>query len=121
TSPAYWSLDHNQGIEKAYCCFYSTARDFARIGQLMCDSGRWKGRQIIPERYFREATTGNGLKDEDSSAVSYYGLHWWLLHHRNREFIYARGLNGEYIIADPKDNLVMVRLGNKRGIKLPNH
>ncbi|PTB90697.1 serine hydrolase, partial [Marivirga lumbricoides] len=29
---ALWSLDHAGGMEKAFCCFNSTARDFARIG-----------------------------------------------------------------------------------------
>ncbi len=33
-SDVQWSLDHKDGIEKAYCCFYSNARDFARIGKL---------------------------------------------------------------------------------------
>ena len=121
TSPAYWSLDHNQGLEKAYCCFYSTARDFARIGQLMCDSGKWNGRELIPADYYREITQPVLLNDEDSLPVKYYGLHWWLLRHRDRDFVYARGLKGEYIVVDPADKIVMVRLGKKRGTRLPDH
>src|SRR5205823_14886354 len=45
---ALWSTDHIGGTEKAYCCFNSNARDFARLGQLMLDSGRWQGNEIIP-------------------------------------------------------------------------
>src|SRR6185503_8829571 len=32
--PALWSTDKKNGVEKAFCCFNSNARDFARIGQL---------------------------------------------------------------------------------------
>ena len=32
---ALWSLDRKDGMEKAYCCFNSNARDFARFGQLL--------------------------------------------------------------------------------------
>src|ERR1019366_1366632 len=41
---AYWSLDHQNGTEKASCCFNSNARDFARIGKLYLDSGKWNGK-----------------------------------------------------------------------------
>jgi CubicO group peptidase (beta-lactamase class C family) len=45
--PAKWSTDKKNGHTKSYCCFNSNARDFARIGQLMLDSGKWKGSEII--------------------------------------------------------------------------
>jgi len=32
---ALWCLDKPDGMEKAYCCFNSNARDFARIGQMV--------------------------------------------------------------------------------------
>lgn len=38
---ALWSLDHEDGMEKAYCCFNSNARDFARLGQLVLQDGYW--------------------------------------------------------------------------------
>src|SRR3954468_14742033 len=44
---AFWSLDHKNGEEKAYCCFNSNATDFARIGELYLDSGKWNGQQLI--------------------------------------------------------------------------
>ncbi|MDT8309462.1 MAG: serine hydrolase, partial [Bacteroidales bacterium] len=49
---AHWSLDKKEGMEKAFCCFNATATDFARIGMLMCDSGVWKGQQVIPRSYY---------------------------------------------------------------------
>lgn len=57
TQPAYWSLDHNDGIEKSYCCFYSSARDFAKVGKLVLDSGRWEGKQIVSKEFLNEMLT----------------------------------------------------------------
>jgi CubicO group peptidase (beta-lactamase class C family) len=34
-SDAFWSLDKESGAEKAFCCLYSTTRDFARIGKVL--------------------------------------------------------------------------------------
>ncbi len=48
---ATWNIDHKGGYEKSYCCFNATARDYAKLGQLMIDGGtrpthdRWWGRQ----------------------------------------------------------------------------
>ncbi|MEI9911723.1 MAG: hypothetical protein WDO71_19970 [Bacteroidota bacterium] len=53
--PALWSTDKKDGVEKAFCCFNSNARDFARIGQLMLDSGRWKGNAIITPDYYTQS------------------------------------------------------------------
>ncbi|HEY9125320.1 MAG TPA: serine hydrolase [Bacteroidales bacterium] len=51
---ALWSLDNANGNEKAYCCFNAIARDFARIGQLVLNKGRWNGKQIISEKYIKQ-------------------------------------------------------------------
>lgn len=43
---ALWSLDHEEGMEKAYCCFSATARDFARLGEFVRLDGKWNGVQL---------------------------------------------------------------------------
>lgn len=54
---ALWSLDRKDGMEKAYCCFNSNARDFARFGQLLLNNGQWDGQQLISLAYLAEATS----------------------------------------------------------------
>ncbi|WP_315816293.1 serine hydrolase domain-containing protein [Paraflavitalea speifideaquila] len=111
--PALWSTDHTGGHEKAYCCFNSNARDFARLGQLMLDSGRWKGQEIITPEYFKKSITPCGIKDEGGNACDYYGYQWWIVPNQP-DIFYARGILGQYIIVIPAKKLVMVRLGKKR-------
>lgn len=111
-----WSLDHKNGNEKAYCCFYSNARDFARIGKLYLDSGRWNGKQIVSEKYVMESITPAPLLD-DGQPNKIYGYQWWLDQTSTGEnYFYCRGLGGQYIIAIPGKKIIIVRLGNERDI-----
>jgi CubicO group peptidase (beta-lactamase class C family) len=110
---ALWSTDRIGGNEKAYCCFNSNARDFARLGQLMLDSGRWKGNEIIPMDYYLNSIKPCMIPDEIGERCNYYGYQWWIIPSRP-EIFYARGILGQYIIVIPSKKTVIVRLGKKR-------
>lgn len=119
---AYWSLDHKEGDEKAYCCFNSNARDFARIGQLFLDSGRWKGKQVVPEHYVLESIKPAKMYDVvNGTENNRYGFSWWLLPDYNGyNIFYARGILGQYIVVIPQERMVVVRLGKKRELNSVN-
>ena len=54
-SDAMWSLvDDQNSTEKGYCCFYSTTRDFARLGKLINNRGSWNGKQLVNEDYVNQ-------------------------------------------------------------------
>lgn len=119
---ALWSLDKKDGMEKAYCCFNSNARDFARIGQLVLDSGKWNGQQLISQEYILESINPSlKLKDKEGGVVDYYGYHWWVMHYKGMVIPYARGILGQYIFVIPAKNAVVVRLGLKRADTYENH
>ena len=111
--PAKWSLDKKGGHEKSFCCFNTNARDFARIGKLMLDSGRWNGQEIIDSAYYLQSITAHGIADEGGSPCDYYGYQWWIYPAVHGVF-YARGILGQYIIVIPSKNMVIVRLGHER-------
>ncbi len=112
---ALWSLGRADGIEKAYCCFNTNARDFARLGLLILHHGMVNGQQIIPAAYINETITpATYLKNKDGVAVDYYGYHWWLLNYRGMTMPVARGILGQYIIVIPEHNAIVVRLGHER-------
>ncbi len=112
---ALWSLDHEKGTEKAYCCFNSNARDFARLGQLILNGGYWNDEQIISPEYIMQMTTPlNYVSDKKGKEVDYYGLQTWILHHRGMSIPYFRGILGQYIFVVPEMDAVFVRLGHKR-------
>jgi CubicO group peptidase (beta-lactamase class C family) len=112
---ALWSLDNENGVEKAYCCFYSNARDFARLGQLILNKGNWGNDQIISENYLTMAISpSHWLLDQEGNPLSYYGFQFWIIPYKNWEIPYMRGILGQYIIPIKEKNAVIVRLGHKR-------
>jgi CubicO group peptidase (beta-lactamase class C family) len=113
---AEWSLDKKDGTEKAYCCFYSNARDFARIGSLYLHHGNWHGNQILDSTYVAESVTPAPL-DDNGQPNKVYGYHWWIGDFSGKHIFYCRGILGQYIVAIPDENIIFVRLGHKRGEK----
>lgn len=110
---AYWGKDREDGDFKAFCCLYATARDFGRIGQLYLDSGRWKGRQIVPREYWQASITPAAIQDKGGPNQR-YGYFWWLAELDGMPIHYCRGFHGEYVVVVPHERLVLVRTGMKR-------
>mgnify|MGYP001359880995 FL=1 len=109
---ALWQLDSdNSGMEKAYCCIASTARDFARFGKLYINNGKW-GNEIILDSSFVELATNPVF---DSSP--YYGYGWWLYNFEGKKVFTMNGHRGQFVISFPEENIIIVRQGsfNEKG------
>lgn len=105
---ATWTVDHNGGIEKAYCFVSSCARIFAQFGQLYLQKGNWNGKQLIDSTFVEKATHPNSL----SHGVHGYGF---LMDYTYKcPFYMMKGHLGQYVICLPKQNVIIVRLGEKR-------
>lgn len=118
---AQWSLDQDGGVEKAFCCFYSNAHDFARIAYLYLNGGEFQGQRVVSADYVSQSITAHGLPDTKGQTTDYYGYQWWLLNHRGQKVFYARGIRGQYVFAIPDLDMVVVRLGHKRSEVMKNH
>ena len=120
---AYWSLDKEDGDEKAFCCLYATARDFARLGLLVLHEGRVNGIQVVPKDFIAQMVETPKMATDDKVINMRYGWHIWIYKNQGKPVHYFRGLKGQYIIVLPHLNRVIVRLGEKRGkhYKLPGH
>lgn len=114
---ANWELDGAGEIERAYCCLYATTRDFAAIGQLILNEGLINGNQIIEKETLKELTSISSAREGTRKNWS-YGLHFWILEDPKNPVIYARGIQGQYILAIPSLDVVIVRTGHERGSQL---
>lgn len=112
-SDALWSTDKN-GMEKSFCCINATARDFARLGQMVLQHGNWNGKQLIDSAYIAAMTTpATYLKDERGFTCDWYGFQTWIINYKKHQIPYFRGILGQFIFVIPDENAVIVRLGKK--------
>ena len=112
---ALWSLDSNDGDEKSFCCINSNARDFARLGKLYLNHGRWNGVELLDSVYISKATSAAKLIDKNGNKNVNYGYQFWITNYKNLNIYYARGLWGQYIICIPQKNMLVIRLGKNYG------
>ncbi|MCU0321183.1 MAG: beta-lactamase family protein [Chitinophagaceae bacterium] len=109
---ALWQLDNApDGIEKAYCCIASNARDFARFGKLYLNNGNWNGNQILDSTFVKKS-----IKPRFSESPE-YGYGWWMHKHLGKTLYYMRGHLGQFVIVIPEDQLIIVRLGHLKGLQ----
>jgi len=114
---ASWSLDRPHaegGMEMAYCCIHSSARNFARFGQLLLQDGRWGDEQLLPADFVQRMTRPNGF-------VDYYGHSLWMDPNHSAPFYFLQGHLGQYVIVVPSAQLVVVRLGQVRHRTFSRH
>ncbi|MDO8838599.1 MAG: serine hydrolase [Parvibaculum sp.] len=92
-------------IGSSFC--YCTPRDFARFGLLYLRDGVWEGKRLLPQGwvdYARQPTW------QQADAENLYGAHWWLGIAGPGSFS-ANGYDGQYTIAVPELDMVVVRHG----------
>ncbi|MBT8274427.1 MAG: beta-lactamase family protein [Bacteroidia bacterium] len=105
---AFWQIDSEDNkLEKAYCCVASNARDFARFGKLYKDHGKWRGQSVLDSGFVAKSVRPRFIDSPQ------YGFGWWLLNYDNKNFFMMRGHLGQYVIIEPNDNVIIVRLGHK--------
>ncbi len=105
-----WQVDSEEhDMVKAYCCIASNAKDFARLGKLYKDHGKWQGKQILDSTFIAKS-----IKPRFSASPE-YGYGWWLKNVGDKEFFMMRGHLGQYVIVEPNDNVIIVRLGHSKG------
>jgi len=93
---------------------YASARDWARIGQLMLNNGMINGQRVFREDWVQRATMPNQTENEKA-----YGFQWWL----NRgdanlrwpdlpeDTFMANGNRQQMVVVVPSADVVIVRLG----------
>ncbi|MEN8121244.1 MAG: serine hydrolase [Bacteroidota bacterium] len=118
---ALWSVD-KKGMEKAFCCFNSNARDFARIGQMILNGGMFDDVEVISKKYLDEAIKpAINLASSKGGLVDFYGYQFWIVQYKGYYIPFARGILGQYIFVIPDKNAVVVRLGNDGSDKRTFH
>lgn len=112
----YWSKYPGEIVQTGGG-LYLRPRDMAKIGCLVLNDGRWRGKQIVSETWVSESTKRQVAGDQIPTAARAdgYGYQWWIstLQVGEREFesYSARGRGGQFILVVPELKLVAVFTG----------
>ena len=79
----------------------TTPREFAKVGQLILNDGKWNGKQIVSQKYLEMAT-------KPIPQFEKYGYLWWVSEKRGT--ISAMGSHDNSCIIFPEKELVVVRM-----------
>ncbi len=93
---------------------YASARDWARIGQLMLNKGEINGERIVSQDWVERS-----LQKNSSTNKPDYGYQWWLNTSETKprwpdladNAFAAKGSRSQFITVIPDKDLVIVRLG----------
>lgn len=104
-----WDVDpkkiHNGGTG-----LWLTARDMARIGQVVLRKGRIGGAQIVAVEWLDSLAVARNVQDGTWSPIGNvnYGYLWWLPRDRGSGVVLAAGYGGQFIFVDPSRDLIIV-------------
>jgi CubicO group peptidase (beta-lactamase class C family) len=130
---ASWAIaDKKLNMTKAYCCLNATGIDLAKFGRLFLRDGNWNGEQIIPKDWVSKSVV-----PLEGSEYWHYSYMWWhsqgyeeivgdeYLTQKDKNAKYykryprqdasTRGLLGNYVYINPEKEVIIVRLGKKKG------
>ena len=117
---AYFTVDRN-GLARCAGGLCATARDVARLGQLIVDNGRRGDRQIIGESVISDIENNgdadawrNGEWGKSFSSISRnmrYRSGWYLVDDQPRT-MFAMGVNGQNLFIDRANKIVVAKLSS---------
>lgn len=107
-SPATWTIDHPGGREQGFAGLNATARDFAKIGQLVLDNGKVGDTQAVPAAWIERIRT-EAPEQVDGMG---YSAQWWHPNGGSGKDFSAIGIYGQYIYIDPVTGTVIVKLSD---------
>ena len=112
-SDAAWWLDSPDGHEVGGSGVLATLRDFGRFGQFILNGAQIDGQKIVPDWWLADATSAKPLTGV--TGVNGYAYQWWTVKPEagsaHEGVFMGRGIHGQYLYINPKNNLVVVALG----------
>ncbi len=103
----YWYTNPSNQTVASGTLFLSTL-DFAKLGVLVANEGKWANQQIIPADYIENVIQSKSFVIYD---VWSYGMLWYkskaIIKGREIEYLWASGNGGNHLIIVPEEELVI--------------
>ena len=92
------------------------ARDMVKIGQMFLQQGLHGGTRIVSQAWVAESTSPHIGTGQPAAYGSEYGYLWWIGSSRGRDYYFANGYAGQFILVAPALDLVVVATSSWRGL-----
>jgi len=120
-------LDREGGMARTFCCLYTNARSWLKVGRFIVDQGRVGAEQVVPAEWISAMATPAPTNPN-------YGLQLWIGSPAGKErkyndktvkafhsepfaaddMIYIDGFGGQRVYMVPSQELIIVRTGEAR-------
>lgn len=104
---------------------YLSALDFAKLGLLVANKGKWEDKQLADYEYMDRL-----LKEESPAIGNYnpladgYGMLWYRSHRtfgkRKANYLWASGNGGNHLVIIPEENMVIAMTSSGYSLGLPH-
>lgn len=98
---------------------YLSTLDFAKLGVLVANEGKWKDKQILAPEYLKELFEQQIALPKDYPAYTNYSLFWYktrgLIQGKEVNYIYASGNGGNHLVVIPDLDLVIALTSSAYG------
>jgi len=117
----YWYTNPtNQTVASG--TLYLSTLDFAKLGVLVANEGKWGKQQIIPENYIEKLIDS---KNFEIYEIWTYGMLWYknqaTIKGRKVEYLWASGNGGNHLIVVPEEELVIALTSTAYGQRTYMH
>lgn len=90
-----------------------TTRDFARLGLLVAQGGRWGDMQLVPQDWVEASI------QPQAPAGAAYGYQWWVPENATAGEVIARGIYGQYVYINTDLGVVIALNAADRQFRAP--
>lgn len=106
----YW-YKNASGTTGAMGNLYLPTLDFAKIGLLVLNKGKWNGKEIVSEGWIGEISKRRVDISSNNPFADYYGLMWYkserMINDVKYEYLFASGNGGNLLAVFPSQNMVI--------------
>ncbi|HUR20240.1 MAG TPA: serine hydrolase [Vicinamibacterales bacterium] len=111
-SDVFWFRGLPDGLPHSGGGLNMRPRDMIKLGQMVLDDGRWRGRQVVSSAWIRQSTARVQPNAAVWSGHSFdYAYGWWLTPSSFGDVITASGARGQFIFVVPGAKLVVTMTG----------
>ncbi|MEM9832989.1 MAG: serine hydrolase [Bacteroidota bacterium] len=98
---------------------YLSTLDFAKLGVLIVNEGKWRGKQIIDPGYIQKLSQETFDLTEDNPFADAYGMLWYKSHRtfgrKKVDYLFASGNGGNHLIVIPEEEMVIALTSSAYG------